>query len=83
MLFYYDILVWLVAIGAAITLIEAMTLALLSRTETWWQVRTNRIVVSLDISTGLGFFNLFSFTTLDRAQLYGLPVSRLSQFSLR
>ena len=45
-------------IGAIMTLSEAIILLSLFRNETWFEPRSNRIVLGLDMMTGLGF--LFS-----------------------
>ncbi|MHA2003634.1 MAG: hypothetical protein ACW960_05945 [Candidatus Thorarchaeota archaeon] len=55
MQFYYEIIMWVLLVGATITLMEAMVLLLLFRNEVWWETRINRIVLSLDIITGLGW----------------------------
>ena len=54
MQFYYEIIMWVLVVGAMITLMEAMVLPLLFRNEVWWETRINRMILGLDIITGLG-----------------------------
>ncbi|MHA2385460.1 MAG: hypothetical protein ACXAEE_04535 [Candidatus Thorarchaeota archaeon] len=54
MQFYYEIIMWVLVVGATITLMEAMVLLLLFRNEVWWEARINRMVLGLDFFTGLG-----------------------------
>jgi hypothetical protein len=54
----YVVGVWMVQVGAIITLIESIALFLLFRNDEWLIVRKNRMILGIDIITGLGFIIL-------------------------
>lgn len=58
MQFLYVVGAWMVQVGAIITLIETIGLFLLFRNDEWFEVRANRMVLGIDIITGLGFIIL-------------------------
>jgi hypothetical protein len=51
---YYEVFMWVMLVGAMITVMEAFVLLLFFRNEVWWETRTNRMVLSLDLITGSG-----------------------------
>ena len=52
---YYEVIMRALIVGALITIIEALVLLPLFRNTMWWENRTNRMVLSLDIISGSGF----------------------------
>lgn len=84
---YYDIIMWVLLVGALITVIEALVLLLLFRRTTWWDTRTNRMVLSLDIISGFGviisavFFLVGSWEVIYATSFFALTFLMILVFS--
>ncbi|MFX1260721.1 MAG: hypothetical protein ACFFAZ_01410 [Promethearchaeota archaeon] len=73
MQFYYNVAMWAVLAGAVIALVEAVVLLIVFRDDVWGETLSNRIVLGLDIITGLGFIlsSIFFFGELSSFVMVG------------